>query len=158
MRVGFGIDTHAFEAGRKLMLGGVHIPHTHGLKGHSDADALLHATIDAILGATGRGDIGCYFPDDSPEWKDADSSNLLTTVWQDLRDQGWYIVNLDATVITEAPRLRAYIDKIRENLGRLLCCNADVCNVKATTSERLGFIGKGEGITAHCVVLLSRDS
>ena len=154
MRVGQGFDVHAFAAGRPLMLGGVRIPHDRGLAGHSDADVLIHAICDALLGAAGLGDIGQHFPDDDPAFAGADSANLLSRVLQLAAEAGWKPVNVDATVMTQKPRLAPHIPAMRERLAALLGLPVDAVNVKATTTEHLGFVGRGEGMAAMAVALL----
>jgi 2-C-methyl-D-erythritol 2,4-cyclodiphosphate synthase len=155
MRVGNGFDVHALVPGRKLVLGGVTIPCERGLDGHSDADALLHATCDAVLGAIGAGDIGMHFPDSDPRYKDADSRVLLRAVWQ--RAAGYALGNADATVIAQAPKLSPYIREMSANIAADLGAGIDRVNVKATTTDRLGFAGRGEGIAALVTVLLIRS-
>jgi 2-C-methyl-D-erythritol 2,4-cyclodiphosphate synthase len=154
VRVGNGIDVHALVAGRRLVLGGVTIPFERGLDGHSDADALLHAICDAVLGALGAGDIGAHFPDSDPRYKDADSRVLLRSVWQRAIAAGYSLGNLDATVVAEAPKLAPYIRQMTINIAADLDAGVDRVNVKATTTERLGFAGRGEGIAAMATVLL----
>jgi 2-C-methyl-D-erythritol 2,4-cyclodiphosphate synthase len=154
VRVGNGIDVHALVAGRRLVLGGVTIPFERGLDGHSDADALLHAICDAVLGALGAGDIGAHFPDSDPRYKDADSRVLLRSVWQRAVAAGYSLGNLDATVVAEAPKLAPYIRQMTINIAADLDAGVDRVNVKATTTERLGFAGRGEGIAAMATVLL----
>jgi 2-C-methyl-D-erythritol 2,4-cyclodiphosphate synthase len=158
-RVGNGFDIHALVAGRPLIIGGVVVPHDRGLDGHSDADVLLHAIADALLGAMALGDIGHHFPDTDPRWKGADSRALLRHVVALTGDSGYRVSNVDATVIAQAPRLAPYIEAMRDNLARDLQCATDCVSVKATTTERLGFTGRSEGIAASAIVLLSiRDS
>jgi 2-C-methyl-D-erythritol 2,4-cyclodiphosphate synthase len=156
VRTGLGIDTHAFAAGRPLILGGVDIPHEEGLAGHSDADVLTHAVIDALLGAAGLGDIGQHFPDTDPRFKDADSLELLRTVVVHLDERGWAIGNVDATVVLERPKLAPYRDAIRTALATALALPEDAVNVKATTGEGMGFVGRGEGAAAIAVATLDR--
>jgi 2-C-methyl-D-erythritol 2,4-cyclodiphosphate synthase len=156
VRTGLGIDTHAFAAGRPLILGGVDIPHEEGLAGHSDADVLTHAVIDALLGAAALGDIGQHFPDTDPRFKDADSLELLRTVVVHLAERGWEIGNVDATVVLERPKLAPYRDAIRASLAGALGMPEDTVNVKATTGEGMGFIGRGEGAAALAVATLDR--
>jgi 2-C-methyl-D-erythritol 2,4-cyclodiphosphate synthase len=156
VRTGLGIDTHAFAPGRPLILGGVDIPHEEGLAGHSDADVLTHAVIDALLGAAALGDIGQHFPDTDPRFKDADSLELLRTVVVYLSDRGWAIGNVDATVVLEQPKLAPYRDAIRTSLAAALGLPEDAVNVKATTGERIGFVGRGEGAAALAVATLDR--
>jgi 2-C-methyl-D-erythritol 2,4-cyclodiphosphate synthase len=154
VRTGLGIDTHPFAPGRPLILGGVHLPHEQGLAGHSDADVLTHAVIDALLGAAGLGDIGVHFPDTDPRLEGADSLGLLRTVVADLGERGWEIGNVDATVVLERPKLGAYRDAIRSSLARALGLPEDAVNVKATTGERMGFVGRGEGAAALAVATI----
>ena len=154
MRIGNGVDVHALVAGRPLVLGGVAIPHQRGLAGHSDADVLLHAVCDAILGALALGDIGMHFPDTDPRWKGADSRVLLRHVAALASARGWRIGNLDVTVIAEAPKLAPHVPAMRANLAADLACGIGDVSVKATTTERLGFAGRGEGIAALATVLL----
>lgn len=154
MRVGHGYDVHKLVEGRKLILGGVEIPHTVGLLGHSDADVLLHAIMDSLLGASALGDIGKLFPDTDERYKGADSLALLKEVVRVLGEKGYKIVNIDSTVIAQSPKLKDYIVKMRENIAS--ACNIDVdrVSVKATTEEHLGFTGRKEGISAHSVCLI----
>ena len=157
VRIGNGFDVHALVAGRRLVLGGVTIPFEHGLGGHSDADVLLHAICDAVLGALALGDIGVHFPDTDARWKDADSRALLRHVAALASAQGWQIGNLDATVIAQAPRLASHVPAMRANIAADLACDRSCVSVKATTTERLGFAGRGEGIAALATVLLARS-
>lgn len=154
MRVGIGYDSHRFEAGRALVLGGVRIPHSHGLVGHSDADAVAHALIDALLGAAGAGNIGQLFPDTDPRWKDADSLELLRAAYDVVRERGSGLVQADLTIIAEAPKLGPYLDAMRAALAKRLEVMADDISVKAKTNERMGFIGRGEGIAVIAVATL----
>lgn len=154
MRIGHGYDVHRLVAGRKLILGGVEIPYSHGLLGHSDADVLLHAVMDALLGAAALGDIGGLFPDTDEKWKDADSRSLLSQVCRLLTQKGWHIGNIDATVLAQAPKLKPYIPQMRECIASLCDIPAECVSVKATTEEGLGFTGSGEGIAAHAVCLI----
>jgi 2-C-methyl-D-erythritol 2,4-cyclodiphosphate synthase len=154
IRIGNGFDVHALAAGRKLVLGGVTIPHDRGLDGHSDADVLLHAIADAILGALASGDIGSHFPDADPRWKDADSRVLLRHVAGLAVAQGFAIGNLDTTVIAQAPKLAPHVPQMRANIAADLACDVAQVSVKATTTERLGFAGREEGIAALATVLL----
>jgi 2-C-methyl-D-erythritol 2,4-cyclodiphosphate synthase len=156
IRTGLGIDTHAFAPGRPLILGGVDIPHEEGLAGHSDADVLTHAVIDALLGAAGMGDIGQHFPDTDPRFKDADSLELLRTVVVYLDGGGFAIGNVDATVMLERPKLAPYRERIRATLAEALGLPEDAVNVKATTGERMGFVGRGEGAAAMAIATLER--
>jgi len=155
-RIGTGFDVHALVPGRKLVLGGVHIPHDKGLDGHSDADALIHAIGDAILGALALGDLGRHFPDTDPRWKDADSRKLLRHIVALMTERGYAIGNVDATVIAQAPKMAPHIGRMRQNLAEDLDCTLDDVSVKATTTEHLGFAGRGEGIAATAVVLLEQ--
>jgi len=157
IRIGNGFDVHALVAGRPLVLGGVAIPHERGLAGHSDADVLLHAVCDAILGALALGDIGLHFPDTDARWKDADSRVLLRQVAALVSARGWRMGNLDVTVIAEAPKLAPHVPAMRANLAGDLACDVGAISVKATTTERLGFAGRGEGIAALATVLLVRS-
>jgi 2-C-methyl-D-erythritol 2,4-cyclodiphosphate synthase len=156
IRTGIGVDSHRFEAGRPLILGGVDIPNEEGLSGHSDADVLSHAIIDALLGAAGLGDIGQHFPDTDPRYKDADSLELLRTVVVFLEDNCFRIVHVDSTVMMERPKISPYRDAIRETLAAALQLGLGHVNVKATTGERMGFIGRGEGVAAMAVATLDR--
>ncbi|WP_093046727.1 2-C-methyl-D-erythritol 4-phosphate cytidylyltransferase [Thalassobacillus cyri] len=157
-RIGQGFDVHQLAEGRKCIIGGVEIPHAKGLLGHSDADVLLHTIADACLGAIGEGDIGKHFPDTDEAFKDADSSKLLQQVWGLVQEKGYQLGNLDCTVIAQAPKMAPYIDEIRENIAALLATDMPRINVKATTTEKLGFPGRGEGIAAQAVVLLQNDN
>ena len=154
MRTGIGVDVHKLVAGRPLILGGVRIEHTLGLDGHSDADVLLHAVCDALLGAAALGDIGAHFPDSSPQWKDADSMELLRAVVAMLADRELSVANVDATVIAEAPPLAPHRDAMRTNIAAACVLDAEQVGVKATTTEGLGLCGRGEGIAAIAVCLL----
>jgi 2-C-methyl-D-erythritol 2,4-cyclodiphosphate synthase len=154
LRIGHGIDVHALVAGRPLILGGVRIPFERGLAGHSDADVLLHAICDALLGALALGDIGRHFPDTDARWKDADSRTLLRHVHGLLTAQRYRIGNVDATLIAQAPRVAPYVDAMRGNIAADLACALDAVSVKATTTEHLGFAGRGEGIAAMAIALL----
>lgn len=153
-RIGSGFDVHALVPGRRLVLGGVDIPYDRGLDGHSDADVLLHALADAILGALALGDIGRHFPDTDPRWKGADSRALLRHVAALAAGRGYAIGNVDATVIAQAPRIAPHVAAMRANIAADLGCDEDAVSVKATTTERLGFTGRGEGIAAQAVALL----
>jgi 2-C-methyl-D-erythritol 2,4-cyclodiphosphate synthase len=154
-RIGNGIDVHALVAGRRLVLGGVTIPFERGLEGHSDADALLHAIADAILGALALGDIGAHFPDTDPQWKGVDSRVLLRRVMGLAKGRGYAVENLDATVIAQAPRLAPHVPAMRANIAADLGCDVAQVSIKATTTERLGFAGRQEGIAALATVLLA---
>ena len=154
MRVGHGYDVHKLVEWRKLILGGVEIPHTVGLLGHSDADVLLHAIMDSLLGASALGDIGKLFPDTDERYKGADSLALLKEVVRVLNENGYKIVNIDSTVIAQSPKLKDYIVKMRENIASACNIDVDCVSVKATTEEHLGFTGRKEGISAHSVCLI----
>ena len=156
MRIGHGYDVHRLVEGRELILGGVNIPYEKGLLGHSDADVLTHAVMDALLGAAALGDIGKHFPDTDPAYKGADSLKLAEHVAALLANQGYRIGNVDATVIAQAPKLAPHIPFMKQNLARALGCDEDQINVKATTEEHLGFTGEGLGIAAHAVCLIER--
>ena len=157
MRIGHGYDVHRLVEGRDLILGGVKIPYAMGLLGHSDADVLLHAVSDALLGAAGLGDIGKHFPDTDPQYKGADSLKLLQIVGQKIADAGYRVGNIDVTMIAQAPKLRPYIEEMERNIADAVGVTADQVNVKATTEERLGFTGSGEGMSCHAVCLLVVD-
>ena len=154
-RIGNGFDVHAFATGRALVVGGVTIPHERGLDGHSDADVLLHAIADALLGALALGDIGMHFPDSDPQWRGADSRSLLRHVVTLVDARGYVAANVDATLIAQAPRFAPYVEAMRRNIALDVGCEIDCVSVKATTTERLGFTGRGEGIAAQAVVLLA---
>src|SRR5690349_11853925 len=151
LRIGEGWDTHALVTGRPLVLGGITIPHTHGLQGHSDADALLHAITDALLGAAGLGDIGRHFPDTDPRFQGADSRLLLRAAVALLKGHGWYPVNVDATVIAQQPKLAPHVSAMVENLSADLGITADCINIKGKTNEKLGYLGREEAIEAQAV-------
>ncbi len=154
MRIGSGYDSHRFASGRRLVLGGVEFPGEDGLAGHSDADALIHALIDALFGAAALGDIGSHFPDDDPKWKDADSAELLAAAVAEVAAAGYRIVNVDATVVCERPRLAGSIDAIRERLSGLLGVPVSSVSVKGKTNERMDDVGAGAGVAVHAVALL----
>ncbi len=154
MRIGFGYDVHAFSEGRKLILGGVDVPHTVGLLGHSDADVLVHAIMDALLGAAALGDIGKHFPDTDPKYKGADSLKLLKCVGKTLSEHGYQIGNIDSTIVAQAPKLAPYINQMRQNIADSLSVDISLISVKATTTEHLGFEGRKEGISASAVALI----
>ena len=158
IRVGHGFDVHALVENRDLIIGGVTIPHTHGLLGHSDADVLLHAATDAILGAAALGDIGRHFPDTDPRYKGADSRVLLRDAMAIVAEQGWRVVNLDATVHAQAPKMAPHAPAMVANIAADLNVPENCVNVKAKTNEHLGYLGRKEGIAANVVVLLMRDS
>ena len=155
MRVGLGYDVHKLVEGRDLILGGVNIPHTLGLLGHSDADVLVHAIMDALLGAAAMGDIGKHFPDTDPAYKGADSMKLMAHVKELLDEKGYVIDNIDATIIAQKPKLRPYIEEMEANIAKVLGILEDQINVKATTEERLGFTGREEGMAASAICSLS---
>lgn len=156
IRIGNGYDIHRLQAGRKLILGGIDIPHSMGLLGHSDADALTHSIMDAMLGALSLGDIGLYFPPSDPQWAGADSQVLLAQVHQLVRDRGWQISNIDSVVIAEQPKLKPHIQTMRDRLAGTLEIQPEQIGIKATTHEKLGPLGREEGIAAYAVVLLQR--
>lgn len=156
MRIGHGYDVHRLVEGRKLIIGGVEIPWEKGLLGHSDADVLLHAISDAILGAVALGDIGRHFPDTDPQYKGADSLKLLEHVGALANSKGYRIGNVDATIVAQRPKMALHIPQMRENIARVLDCESDRINVKATTTEELGYTGRGEGIAAYAVALMEQ--
>ena len=158
LRIGHGFDVHAFAAERKLIIGGVEIPHPFGLAGHSDADVLLHAICDALLGAAGLGDIGRHFPDNDPRFKGIDSRELLRDVVKRVKDLGWRTVNVDATIIAQAPKMAPHVATMVANIAADLGVEPGCVNVKATTTEKLGFTGRGEGIAAEAVCLIKKGS
>lgn len=155
-RTGFGYDVHPFAEGRRLVLGGIEIAAPRGLAGHSDADAVLHAITDALLGAAGLDDIGTLFPDTDPAYRNADSAELLRHAWTQVREGGWNLVNVDVTVLAETPRLRPYVPAMRERIAEVLQTEASRINIKATTSERMGFVGREEGIACYAVATIRR--
>lgn len=155
MRIGHGYDVHRLVEGRKCIIGGVDIPYEKGLLGHSDADVLVHAIMDALLGAAALGDIGLHFPDNDPAYKGADSLVLLAKVGDLLEEKLYMVENIDATILAQAPKMRPHIDTMRKNIANALKISVDRVNVKATTEEGLGFTGSGEGIAAHSVCLLT---
>lgn len=156
MRIGVGYDVHPLISGRRLVLGGVEIPFEKGLDGHSDADVVVHAIIDALLGATALGDIGVHFPSSDPRYKDISSVSLLRHVAALLRDQGWLVGNVDVTVVAEQPKLAPFIADMRGIIGEALAIEVDLVSVKGTTSKGLGFLGRSEGIAAHAVALVEK--
>jgi len=156
VRVGFGYDVHKFAEGRKLILGGVEIPHSLGLLGHSDADVLLHAIADALLGAAALGDIGVHFPDNDSAYKDIDSMILLKRTVDLLKDKGYDIINIDATIVAQKPKISPHSAKMKENIAKCLGIDPDFVNIKATTTEKLGFEGREEGISSHCICLIEK--
>ena len=158
IRVGHGYDVHAFTDDRKLMLGGIEVPYERGLAGHSDADVLIHALCDALLGAVGLNDIGHHFPDSDAQYKDRDSSLFLSHTVALLNDKGWCVGNVDCTIMAQEPKIGPHITAMRLRLAPLLLIDSDCVNIKATTTERLGFVGRIEGIAAEAVVLVARGS
>jgi 2-C-methyl-D-erythritol 2,4-cyclodiphosphate synthase len=154
LRIGVGYDVHAFAEARRLVLGGVEVPHTHGLAGHSDADVLTHALMDAILGAARLGDIGQHFPDTDERWRGADSLDLLRRVGDLMRGRGWFLVDADCVLVLEQPKVSVYRDAMRSAMAGALGVDPDRIGLKATTTEGLGFAGRGEGVAAHAVALL----
>lgn len=157
-RIGNGFDVHRLTEGRRCIICGIDVPYDRGLLGHSDADVALHALTDALLGAAAMGDIGMHFPDTDPQWKGADSGLLLQSATDKIRQAGFEPVNVDITVIAQAPKLRPYIDRMRANVASLLGIGIDRVSVKATTTEHLGFTGRGEGIAAQATALLARQT
>lgn len=153
-RIGQGFDVHQFSEGRPLIIGGVTIPYERGLLGHSDADVLLHTVADACLGAIGEGDIGKHFPDTDPNFKDADSAELLQQVWKMVEERGYTLGNIDCTIIAQKPKMAPHIESIRARIAQLLNSTVDCVNVKATTTEKLGFTGREEGIASQAAVLI----
>ena len=156
-RIGQGFDVHAFAEGRPLIIGGITIPHDKGLLGHSDADVLLHAVTDAALGAIGEGDIGRHFPDTDPEFKDADSAKLLAYIWEMVEEKGYVLGNVDCTIMAQRPKLAPYIQQMRNSIAELLHAEPSQVNVKATTTEKLGFTGREEGIASMATILLIKN-
>ncbi|MFC0560693.1 2-C-methyl-D-erythritol 2,4-cyclodiphosphate synthase [Halalkalibacter alkalisediminis] len=156
MRIGQGFDVHQLVEGRPLILGGITIPYEKGLLGHSDADVLLHTIADAALGAIGEGDIGKHFPDTDSAFKDADSAKLLTHVWELVKERGFKLANIDCTIIAQQPKMAPHIETMRTRIAELLEADACQVNVKATTTEKLGFTGRGEGIASQAVILLEK--
>src|SRR5258708_14149182 len=154
IRIGQGFDFHPLEAGRRLMLGGVEVAHTHGLGGHSDADVAAHALVNAILGALGEGDLGRHFPDSDPRYQGADSRKLLAAVWKLASDRGFKLGNADVTVFAQKPKLSPYLDQMRANLARALDADAKLLNVKASSPEGLGALGRGDGMAAAAIVVI----
>lgn len=156
VRIGFGYDVHRLVEGRELWLGGVRIPHSVGALGHSDADVLLHAVCDALLGAVAMGDIGKHFPDTDPQWKGADSKQLLAAVVQLLKDAGWRVGNVDSTLVLERPKIMPFVSAMRSTMAPLLGVGEDAVSIKATTNETMGFVGREEGVCAYAVALVCR--
>ena len=157
-RVGFGFDVHEFEVGRRLILGGVDVPHTAGLKGHSDADVVIHAVVDALLGAAGLGDIGRHFPESDPQFKDINSRKLLRHIAGLLEEQGWNISNIDITVVAQVPKIQPHSAMMQKNIAEDLKISKGLVNIKSTTTESLGFIGRKEGIAAWAITALVSKS
>ena len=157
IRVGNGYDVHRLVEGRKLILGGVAVPQSMGLDGHSDADALVHALCDALLGALGAGDIGKYFPDTDPKWKGISSLHLLKEVMRMCREKGFELANADSVIVAQKPKLAPYISEMKKNIASILDVETDQINIKATTTEKLGFAGREEGISAYAVALLVKN-
>lgn len=157
IRIGSGIDVHAFGPGDHVMLGGVRIPYSRGVRAHSDGDVLLHALCDALLGAIGAGDIGQHFPDSDPAWRGAASDRFVTAVLAQLHSRDYRVVNADLTLLAEAPRLGPHRQTIRERVARLLAIETAAVNLKATSTEQLGFLGRGEGLAAQAVVLITDE-
>lgn len=158
MRIGQGFDVHQLKSGRPLIIGGILIPHDKGLDGHSDADVLLHTISDACLGAIGEGDIGKHFPDTDPAFKDADSAKLMTHVWELVKERGYTLGNIDCTIMAQKPKMAPHIAAMQQRIATLLEADVSQVNVKATTTEKLGFTGREEGIAAQAVVLLVENS
>ena len=156
LRTGIGFDVHAFTEGRKLILGGIEIAHEKGLAGHSDADALLHAVTDAMLGSLSLGDIGTHFPDDDPRYKNADSTVFLKRAHELIRNKGYYLNNIDVVVMLQIPKIAPYVQKMKENMSKILEIGSDSISIKATTTEKLGFVGREEGISVMAVVTVVR--
>lgn len=156
MRIGQGYDVHQLVEGRDCIIGGVKIPYELGLLGHSDADVLLHAIIDALLGAAGKGDIGHFFPDTDAQFKDAKSRELFREVWAILKTEGYFLGNIDATIIAEAPKMQTYLEEMKQNIAADCESDSSQINIKATTSEKMGFVGRKEGIAVMAVCLLGK--
>jgi 2-C-methyl-D-erythritol 2,4-cyclodiphosphate synthase len=157
IRIGHGVDLHRFDPGRPLFLGGIEIPGGPGLEGHSDADVLLHAVTDALLGALALGDIGVWFPNNDPQWKGRASSHFVAVVLEEIKRRGWRVGNIDCNLISEKPKLSPHFDVVRRSVASLLEVEIDQVSVKATTPEKLGGLGRGEGMYAEATVLLTRD-
>lgn len=156
IRIGYGIDYHQLVEGKPLMIGGIEVPHHKGSEGHSDADVLLHSICDALLGAIGLGDIGLHFPDTDPGYKGIDSKVLLRRCHNMIKEQGYYIVNIDSTVSLQVPKLRPHIEKMKRSIADTLGISIELVSIKATTTEQMGFVGREEGIQAHAVVLVNK--
>ena len=157
LRTGIGFDVHAFAEGRKLILGGIEIPFEKGLSGHSDADALLHAITDAMLGSLSLGDIGTHFPDDDPRYKNSDSTVFLKKAHELVRNRGYYLNNIDVVVMLQKPKISPYVQKMKEKISKILDIGLDRISIKATTTEKLGFVGREEGVSAYAVVLITKS-
>jgi 2-C-methyl-D-erythritol 2,4-cyclodiphosphate synthase len=157
IRIGFGYDVHQFAADRPLIIGGIEIPYEMGLLGHSDADVLLHAINDALLGALALGDIGTHFPDTDPKWKGVDSKILLSASFGMIKARGFYVINVDSTIVAERPKMKDHIPEMQQIIAGILKIESDRVSVKATTSEKMGFVGRGEGIAAMATILLGRS-
>lgn len=155
-RVGLGFDTHKLSQGKNLILGGIHVPHDYGCEGHSDADVLIHAICDALLGASNMRDIGYHFSDTDPAYKNIDSSILLCETFRMITEQNWKIENIDCTIIIQQPKISPYIPQMQQKLAKVLTLDTDCISIKAKTSEKLGFIGREEGISAYAIALLSK--
>jgi 2-C-methyl-D-erythritol 2,4-cyclodiphosphate synthase len=158
MRIGIGIDVHRFTTGDHLCLGGIKIPHTSAFEGHSDADVLLHSIIDALLGALAWGDIGSWFPDTDPQYKGIDSKLMFAEVWKKAKEEGYELINCDSTILLERPKLRSHIDAIRTSIAKLFSADISQIGLKAGTTEKLGYVGREEGVQSHSVVLLRKNS
>lgn len=157
IKIGFGFDVHSFAEGRKLILGGIEIPSDKGLQGHSDADVLLHAISDALLGALALGDIGQHFPNTDPKWKDVKSSVILKHCYQLVKEQGYNLSNIDCMLAMEQPKILPFVESIRKNLAELMQVSLNQISIKATTTEKLGFVGRSEGAVATAIVLLTKS-
>ncbi|MFD0944167.1 2-C-methyl-D-erythritol 2,4-cyclodiphosphate synthase [Savagea faecisuis] len=156
IRIGQGFDVHAFEEGRPLIIGGIEVPHERGLVGHSDADVVLHTITDAALGAIGKVDIGTHFPDTDMAFKDADSAVLLAEVWKMVEEEGYQLGNVDCTILAQRPKMGPHIPKMRKRIAQLLHADESQVNIKASTTEKLGFVGREEGIASLAVILLTK--
>jgi 2-C-methyl-D-erythritol 2,4-cyclodiphosphate synthase len=156
LRIGYGYDVHRLEVGEEFWIGGILVPHSKGAVGHSDADVLLHAVCDALLGALALGDIGLHFPDTDPTYKGIDSKKLLARTWSLIEEKGWTLVNLDTTICLQSPKLAPHIQSMRSCIAEIIGSDIDSVSVKATTTEKLGFVGTEAGISAHAVVMLKK--
>ncbi len=157
-RIGLGFDTHKLSKGKKLILGGVHVPHDYGCEGHSDADVLIHAICDALLGASNMRDIGYHFPDTDPAYKNIDSSVLLCKTYRIISEKNWLIENIDCTIVIQQPKISPHIPQMQQTLAKYLTLDTDCISIKAKTSEKLGFIGREEGVSAYAITLLSKKN